>query len=117
MQLLHLFLNIGCINATCCIYLLGQIKSKGLRSTYSNELRGSFSYLLGMGTKELLREIERLPVSKRILVIEQTLKSIRQAELKARIDKAVNTLMHGYRSDKELTTFTDIDFENFYETR
>ena len=52
-----------------------------------------------------------------MLVIERTLKSIRQAELKGRLEKAVDSLMSDYGSDKELTAFTDIDFESFYEAR
>ncbi len=74
-------------------------------------------YLCDMGTKELIREIQRLPVGKRMLVIERTLKSIRESELKRKMEKAVETLLGDYRTDSELTAFTDIDFEKFYETR
>jgi hypothetical protein len=70
-----------------------------------------------MGTKELIKEIQRLPVSKRMLVIERTLKSIRESELKKKMKNAVDTLLGDYRSDTELTAFTDIDFDNFYESR
>jgi len=70
-----------------------------------------------METKELIREIQRLPVGKRMLVIERTLKSIRESELKKKMEKAVDTLLKDYRSDIELTAFTDIDFDNFYEAR
>ncbi|MCA1763368.1 MAG: hypothetical protein ABR574_04795 [Cryomorphaceae bacterium] len=70
-----------------------------------------------MGTKELIREIQRLPISKRMLVIERTLQSIRQTELKKQMDKAVDALMDDYQTDKELTAFTKIDFDNFYEAR
>lgn len=62
-------------------------------------------------------EIQRLPISKRMLVIERTLKSIRENELKKKMEKAVNTLIGDYQTDRELTTFTDIDFDIFYETR
>lgn len=70
-----------------------------------------------MGTKELIRELQRLPVSKRMLVIEQTLKTIRQTELRNQMEKGVDTLMDDYRTDEELTAFTKIDFDNFYEAR
>ena len=70
-----------------------------------------------MGTKELIREIQRLPIGKRMLVIERTLQSIRESELKKKMEKAVDALLADYRADKELTAFTDIDFDNFYETR
>jgi len=51
------------------------------------------------------------------MVVELILKSIRQGELKKQMENAVDTLMDDYRSDKELTAFTKIDFENFYEAR
>ena len=75
------------------------------------------SYLCIMGTKELIKEILQLPISKRMLVIEQTIKSIRESELNKKMKKAVDSLVDDYRNDKELTVFTDIDFDNFYETR
>lgn len=70
-----------------------------------------------MGTKELIKEIERLPISKRMLVIEQALKSIRQSELKEQTEKAVDALMDDYHKDEDLTVFTSIDFDKFYEAR
>ena len=70
-----------------------------------------------MGTKELLREIEQLPISKRMLVVERTIKSIREIDSKKEMEKAVDTLLNDYRNDTELIAFTDIDLENFYEAR
>ena len=52
-----------------------------------------------------------------MLIIERTLKSIRESELKKKMEKAVDTLLSDYRADKELIAFTDIDFDNFYEAR
>ena len=77
--------------------------------------REAFSYFSIMGTKELIKEIERLPINKRMFVIERTLKSIRDSELKKKMEKAVDALLDNYRTDKNLTVFTNIDFENFYE--
>ncbi len=70
-----------------------------------------------MGTKEIINEIQRLPINKRMLIIERTLKSIRESELKKGIDEAVNELFVEYKTDKDLTAFTNLDFENFYEAR
>jgi hypothetical protein len=70
-----------------------------------------------MGTKELIREIHKLPVSKRMLVIERTMKSIRESELKMKMNKAVNDLLNDYQMDEELTVFTKIDMDSFYEAR
>lgn len=70
-----------------------------------------------METKEIIKQIEKLPVEKRIVIIEQTLKSIREKETKRKISKAVEELREEYRTNRGLTAFTDIDFENFYESR
>lgn len=70
-----------------------------------------------MKTNDIIKEITRLPVNRRIFIIERTLKSIREKEEKNKIDKAVNSLINDYSNDKELTEFTDIDFEEFYEAR
>ena len=70
-----------------------------------------------MRTNEILKEIKRLPVQKRILVIEKAIHSIREQEEKDQINQAVDTLYDDYKNDKELTAFTNIDFDDFYETR
>ncbi|MBL7128301.1 MAG: hypothetical protein ISS16_04870 [Ignavibacteria bacterium] len=70
-----------------------------------------------MEAKELIEEIERLPVQERIWLIERTLKTIRTNEIKDKIEAAVKELYSDYKTDKELTAFTDLDFEEFYETR
>lgn len=49
--------------------------------------------------------------------MEQTLKSLRDFELTQEMSMAADALMTDYRTNKELTAFTDIDFVNFYETR
>ncbi len=70
-----------------------------------------------METNELIKEIKRLPLSKRIYVIEQAIHSIREQEEKKQMKRAVNLLLDDYRSDKNLTAFTTLDFEDFYETK
>jgi len=70
-----------------------------------------------MGTKELIKEIQRLPINKRLFVIERTINSIREIELKDQLVKASESLLNDYRNDKELTALTDLDFESFYEAR
>jgi len=70
-----------------------------------------------METKELIEEIERLPIRERIWLIERALKTIRVNETKEKIETAVKELKSEYKTDKELTAFTDLDFEDFYETR
>ncbi len=70
-----------------------------------------------MKTEEILKEIERLPLRKRIFLIEKTLQSIRKQESKYQMEKASDMLYPEYVSDVELTAFTNLDFEDFYETR
>jgi len=45
-----------------------------------------------------------------MLILEKTVKSIRENEIKNKMARAVSELMEEYRSNKELTTFTEIDF-------
>lgn len=70
-----------------------------------------------MQTTDLMQEILRLPLSKRIYVVEETIKSIKKEETQHQIEMAANELYVDYVSDKELTSFTSLDFENFYETK
>ena len=70
-----------------------------------------------METKEIIREIKKLPVSKRIIIIEQTLKMIRENETDKRLENAANALLPDYKNNEELTAFIVLDYEAFYETR
>ncbi len=70
-----------------------------------------------MKAKEIIKEIQRLPLTKQMLVAELILKSIRERELKEKMEKAADELLDDYLTDNELTIFTNIDFEDFYETR
>jgi hypothetical protein len=70
-----------------------------------------------MGTKEILKEIKKLPVSERMLIVEKVLKNIREAAAKKNLEDAADALLEDYKSDKELTAFSSIEFESFYEAR
>jgi hypothetical protein len=50
-------------------------------------------------------------------IVEKALHSIREQENTNQMQKAATLLLQDYTSDKELTSFTDIDFDSFYETR
>ena len=73
--------------------------------------------MIEMKTEELLKEIERLPVRKRIFLIEKTLQTIRKQEDNYQMEKASDLLYSDYVSDVELTAFANLDYEDFYETR
>ncbi|MDR0874519.1 MAG: hypothetical protein LBN27_13825 [Prevotellaceae bacterium] len=70
-----------------------------------------------MATINLLPLILHLPINERFTVVEQTLKSIKQEEFKNKMELAAATLYSDYINDKELTAFTSLDYENFYETK
>lgn len=70
-----------------------------------------------METYKLIEEIQKLPIQKRMFVIEKTMYSLRKQNEENEMKKAVDILYFDYMNDKELTAFTDLDFENFYETK
>lgn len=70
-----------------------------------------------MKTKALIKEIEQLPMHQRIYVIEQILHSMRSMEVNNQMEDAAESLYNDYKTDKALTEFTNIDFEDFYETK
>jgi hypothetical protein len=70
-----------------------------------------------MNTDELLKEIEKLPLHKRMYLVEKTLHTIRKKEDLNQMNLAAEALYSDYTSNKDLIAFTDIDFEDFYETR
>ena len=70
-----------------------------------------------MQTAQLMQEIFKLPLDKKFFVVEQTLKSIKLDEGNKRLTMAAEALYHDYTNDKELTSFTLLDFEEFYEAR
>lgn len=59
-----------------------------------------------MEVKTIVKEIQRLPLSKRFFVMEETLKSIKKEELNHQAEKAVDVLYDDYTNDKELTTIS-----------
>jgi hypothetical protein len=69
-----------------------------------------------MTTENIIQELDKLPLTDKLFVIEQTLKSIR-TEKEQRLNAAVELLYYDYKNDKELTAFTELDNEPFYETR
>lgn len=70
-----------------------------------------------MQATDIMQEIQRLPLTKKFYVVEETIKSIKQEELNHQIELAVNELHNDYAYDKDLTAFTSLDFENFYEAK
>ena len=70
-----------------------------------------------METKDLIHEIQQLPLIQRFYVVEETLKSIKKEKLEQQMELAANELYDDYVNDKELTAFTSLDICDFYETK
>jgi|GEM_PF-1416878 Cdc6-like AAA superfamily ATPase len=54
----------------------------------------------------IIHEIQQLPLSKKFFVMEQTLKSIKNEELKHQAEIAADEPYDAYAGDKELTDFS-----------
>ncbi len=70
-----------------------------------------------MQLKELIKEIKKLPVSERMYIIEEAIHSIRDQEEKRQMLDAAEELAADYGNDRELTSFRDLDIEDFYEAK
>ncbi|MER0442373.1 hypothetical protein [Emticicia sp. W12TSBA100-4] len=70
-----------------------------------------------MNTTQILFEIDKLPRQTKMFVVEKVLHSIRQQEQKEAMKKAAEILYEDYLTDNELTAFTNLDSEGFYESK
>jgi hypothetical protein len=55
-----------------------------------------------MEVKEIVKEIQQLPLSKKFFVMEQTLKSIKKEELNLQSEKAIEKPYDEFANDTEL---------------
>jgi hypothetical protein len=69
-----------------------------------------------MTIASIIEEISKLPLPDKVLIVEKTLDSIRKEE-KLSLKDAANLLYNDYKTDSELTIFTQLDMEPFYEAR
>ncbi len=70
-----------------------------------------------MQENKILEEILKLPKAKQLYVVEKTMNSIRAAEEKNEMETAAKILQSEYEENEELTIFTQLDFDDFYEAR
>jgi len=68
-----------------------------------------------METAAIIREIDKLPTFKRMFIVEQTIRSMRLDNQVKSLEAAADRLYDDYKNDKELTIFTQLDGEDFYE--
>ena len=69
-----------------------------------------------MTTTAIIKEISKLPLTDKLLLVERTLKAIRH-EREHAMEHAVDSLYNDYKSDKELRAFTSLDAASFYVAR
>jgi hypothetical protein len=70
-----------------------------------------------METMEIIQQIDRLPLTQKMWVIEKIVHSIRDDEHKIVLQNAADCLYEDYKNDKRLTEFTSLDYQDFYEAR
>ncbi|MFD1259013.1 hypothetical protein ACFQ3S_19575 [Mucilaginibacter terrae] len=70
-----------------------------------------------MGTEQIVEEINKLPISQRLTVIELTIKNLKQENKRDKLLAGADHLYNDYVTDAELTTFSNLDREDFYEAR
>jgi len=69
-----------------------------------------------MSTIEIINEIKKLPSKDRLIVIQKIKESLINNE-DSQIERVAELLAEDYKTDNELTIFTSLDYEDFYETR
>jgi hypothetical protein len=69
-----------------------------------------------MEVVEIMQTVNRLPLSQQMLIAERIIHSVRHKE-RPSMETAAERLYHDYMTDKNLTVFTRLDCESFYEAR
>jgi hypothetical protein len=78
-----------------------------------------------MTEREIMEQLKKLSTAKRLTVVEETLRSIREelekiekpvadTDLKRRLAAAAEALLPDYASGGDLTVFTSLDGEDFH---
>ena len=70
-----------------------------------------------METTQIINEAGKLPVYQRMIIVEHIIRSIRHTEQDKTLELAAERLLDDYKNDAELTVFTRLDGEDFYEPR
>jgi len=70
-----------------------------------------------MSTSEILDKISRLSPAEKLFIIEKTCKDLLRDNSVQQMTVAAEALENEYRTNQELTAFTSIDLEDFYEAK
>jgi len=69
-----------------------------------------------INTTDIMHNISRLPILQRRLIVDRIIYSIQEEEQYS-LENAAARLYADYLTDRDLTVFTQLDCENFYEAR
>jgi len=68
-----------------------------------------------MEVLEIMSNVNRLPLSQQMLIAERIIHSMRRKQ--PSMETAAKSLYEDYMTDENLTVFTQLDCEDFYESR
>lgn len=70
-----------------------------------------------MSTSEILKEIGHLPLNEKLSLLEKAIREIIKQNNKQQLSVAAESMENEYKTNKDLTVFTSIDMDDFYETK
>lgn len=70
-----------------------------------------------MSTAEILNKINQLSPAEKLFIVEKTFKDLLHSNAIQQLTVAAEALEIEYRTNQELTAFSSIDFEDFYEAK
>lgn len=70
-----------------------------------------------MSKAELLKEIDKMPLHEKLALLERAIKDIIKQTNEKELSVAADSLEIEYKSNAELTVFSTLDIEDFYETK
>lgn len=70
-----------------------------------------------MSKAELLKEIDKMPLHEKLSLLERAIKDIIKQTNENELTVAADSLENEYKTNAELTVFSTLDIEDFYETK
>jgi hypothetical protein len=80
-------------------------------------LQKIFDYLYSMSASEILKEIDHLPLNEKLALLERAIRDIIRHNYEQQLTVAAETMENEYKTNNELTAFTSLDTDDFYETK
>ncbi len=70
-----------------------------------------------MSTSDILKEIDLLPLNEKLSLIQKALRDMLRHNYEQQLTVAAEAMENEYKTNTELTAFTSIDLDDFYETK